>query len=66
MSVRLPRCLLEKLRSREPSQVALSYEHIDIFTKDFEARRDLLNRANPFNRAHIIWRMGMDRILPSV
>ena len=30
---RLPRSRLEKLRSREPSQPALSYEHIENFTK---------------------------------
>ena len=32
---------LEKPRSREPSHPALSYEHIENFTKDFEERRDL-------------------------
>ena len=37
---------LEKPRSREPSQPALSYEHIENFTKDSEARRDLGNRAH--------------------
>ena len=36
---------LEKPRSREPSQPALSYEHIENFTKDLEVRRDLGNRA---------------------
>ena len=30
---RLPRSRLEKPRSREPSQPALSYEHIESFTK---------------------------------
>ena len=37
---------LEKPRSREPSQLALSYEHIENFTKDLEVRRDLGNRAH--------------------
>ena len=41
------------LRSREPSQPALSYEHIENFTKDLEVRRDLGNRASPVNRAHM-------------
>ena len=45
-SARLP-------RSREPSQPALSYEHIENFTKDLEVRRDLGNRASPVNRAHM-------------
>ena len=40
-------------RSREPSQPALSYEHIENFTKDLEVRRDLGNRASPVNRAHM-------------
>ena len=52
-SARLPRSRLEKPRSREPSQPALSYEHIDNFTKDLEVRRDLGNRASPVNRAHM-------------
>ena len=50
---RLPRSRLEKPRSREPSQAALSYEHIENFTKDLEVRRDLGNRASPANRAHM-------------
>ena len=37
---------LEKPRSREPSQPALSDEHIENFTKDLEVRRDLGNRAH--------------------
>ena len=37
---------MEKPRSREPSQPALSYEHIENFTKDLEVRRDLGNRAH--------------------
>ena len=49
----LPRSRLEKPRSREPSQPALSYEHIENFTKDIEVRRDLGNRASPVNRAHM-------------
>ena len=40
------RARLEKPRSREPSQPALSYEHIENFTKDLEVRRDLGNRAH--------------------
>ena len=50
---RLPRSRLEKPRSREPSQPALSYEHMENFTKDLEVRRDLGNRASPVNRAHM-------------
>ena len=38
------------LRSREPSQPALLYGHIENFTKDLEVRRDLGHRAN---RAHL-------------
>ena len=41
------------LRSREPSQPAISYEHIENFTKDLEVRRDLGNRASPVNRPHV-------------
>ena len=40
-------------RSREPSQPALSYEHIENFTKELEVRRDLEHRASPVNRAHL-------------
>ena len=29
-----------------PSQLALSYEHLEHFTKDSEVRRDLENRAS--------------------
>ena len=47
----LPRSRLEKPRSREPSQPALSYEHIENFPKDLEVRRDLGNQASPVNRA---------------
>ena len=43
----------KKPRSREPSQPALSYEHIEHFSKDLEVRRDLGNRASPVNRAHM-------------
>ena len=50
---RLPRSRLEKPRSREPSQPAISYEHIETFTKDLEVRRDLGNRASPVHRAHM-------------
>ena len=48
---RLPRSRLEKPRSREPSQPALSHELIKNFTKDLEVRWDLRNRASPVNRA---------------
>ena len=37
---------LEKPRSRVPSQPALSYEHIENFTKGLEVRQDLGNRAH--------------------
>ena len=50
---RLPRSRLEKPRSWEPSQPALSYGHIENFKKDLEVRRDLGNRASPVNRAHL-------------
>ena len=43
----------KKLRSREPSQAALSYDHIENFIKDLEVRRDLGNRVSPVNRAHM-------------
>ena len=49
----IPRSRLEKPRSREPSQPALSYEGIENFTKDLEVRRDLGNWASPVNRAHM-------------
>ena len=39
-----------KTRERESSQSALSYEHIEHFTKDLEVRRDLGNRASTVNR----------------
>ena len=39
--------------ARLPTQAALSYEHIENFTKDLEVRRDLGNRARPVNRAHM-------------
>ena len=50
---RLPRSRLEKPRSQEPIQPALSYEHIENFTKDLQVRRDLGNWASPVNRAHM-------------
>ena len=46
--VHLPRSRLEK-----PSQPALSYEHIENFTKDLGVRRDLGNRVSTVNRAHM-------------
>ena len=39
--------------ARLPTQAALSYEHIENFTKGLEVRRDLGNRARPVNRAHM-------------
>ena len=39
------RSRLEKRRSREPSQPALSYEHIENFIKDLEVSRDLRKPA---------------------
>ena len=53
ISSRLPRPRLEKPRSGEPSRPALSYEHIENFTKALEVRRDLGNRASPVNWAHV-------------
>ena len=50
-SARLPRSRLEKPTSREPSQPTLSYKHIENFTKDLEARRDLGNRTSPVKRS---------------
>ena len=32
---------------------ALSYEHIEFFTKEVGLRRDLGNQPSPVNRAHI-------------
>ena len=43
---RLLRSRMEKPRSREPIQPALSNKHIEDFTKDLEIRRDLGNRAH--------------------
>ena len=43
---RLLRSKMDKPRSREPIQPALSNEHIEDFTKDLEIRRDLGNRAH--------------------
>ena len=34
-------------------QPALSYEHIENFTKDLEVKRDFGNGASPVNRAHM-------------
>ena len=61
---RLSRSRFEKPRSREPSQPALSYKHIENFTKNLEIRRDLGNRASPVNRAHVKMPVGtLRRIL---
>ena len=61
---RLSRFRFEKPRSREPSQPALSYKHIENFTKNLEIRRDLGNRASPVNRAHVKMPVGtLRRIL---
>ena len=43
----LPRSRLEKRRSREPSQPALSYDHMENFIKDLEVRRDLAKPGQP-------------------
>ena len=40
-------------RSRSPGQPGLSYEHIEIFTKERAARRDLGNRASLVDRVHM-------------
>ena len=53
-------------RSREPSQPALSYEHIENFTKDLEVRRDLGKMASPVNRAHMKRPLLPNRELPFV
>ena len=61
---RLSRSRFEKPRSRQPSQPALSYKHIENFTKNLEIRRDLGNRASPVNRAHVKMPVGtLRRIL---
>ena len=39
--------------ARLPTQAAPSYEHIENFTKDLEARGDHENLASPVNRAHM-------------
>ena len=57
---RLPRSLLEKPRSREPSQSALWYNHTENFTRDIEVRRDLRNWACPVNRAYLKRPLGVD------
>ena len=53
-------------RSREPSQLALSYEHIENFTKDLEVRRDLGKMASPVNRAHMKRPLLPNRELPFI
>ena len=42
----LLRSWLEKRRSRQPSQPALSHEHIRVFTKDLEVRQHVGNRTS--------------------
>ena len=42
----------QKFSSPLTDQAALSYEHIENFTKDLEVRRDLGNQASLVNRAH--------------
>ena len=49
----LTEILVGKTEISESSQPALSYEHIENFTKDLEVRRDLGNRASPVNRTHV-------------
>ena len=46
------RSRLEKRRSREPSQPALSYEHIENFIKDLEVSRDL---RKPARSTGLMW-----------
>ena len=53
-------------RSREPSQLALSYEHIENFTKDLEVRRDLEKMASPVNRDHMKRPLLPNRELPFI
>ena len=53
-------------RSPEPSQPALSYEHIENFTKDLEVRRDLGKMASPVNRAHMKRPLLPNRELPFI
>ena len=43
---RLPRSRLVKPKSRQPSQLVLSYEHMEAFTKDLEVRPDLGKQAS--------------------
>ena len=43
----------QKFSACLPTQAALSYEHIENFTKDLEVRRDHGSRASPVNRAHM-------------
>ena len=43
----------QKFSSPLTDQAALSYEHIENFTKDLEVRRDHGSRASPVNRAHM-------------
>ena len=50
ISALLPRSRLEKPRSGEPSQLALSYKDIENFTKDLEVRRDLGNWTSPVEK----------------
>ena len=52
-------------RSRKPDQPGLSYEHVDIFTKNRLARRDFGNQASLVDRAHMkrpfstLYRVGL-------
>ena len=39
-------------RSRQPSKPAFSYEHIEAFTKDLEAKQHLGNQAALASQAH--------------
>ena len=53
MSSPFPNIQVGNPSSQEPSQSALSREHIENFTKDSEVKRDFGNLASPVNQAHV-------------
>ena len=59
---------LEKPRSREPSQPALSYEHIENFTKDLEEGRNLghCNTMDQFCLQSILSPGGLEKLFLGV
>ena len=59
---------LEKPRSREPSQPALSYEHIENSTKDLEERRNLghCNTMDQFFLQSILSPGGLEKLFLGV